>query len=159
MKGHLEEATLTSLVAGLEVDESALAHLGECLYCRRRIDQVRDAIEGRQREIEEEAPDWETLSRSILAELPASVGKTRVWGLRRWYANVAAVAAAVMLALTAGLFMGGDPVIETEEIPVEQILAEVDDLLAGEELPGFEGLTEMVPDNEEMAEYFENGSS
>jgi hypothetical protein len=159
MKGHLDEQTLTTIVAGLDFDDLARAHLSECVFCRRRIDQVRDAIESRQREIEDEAPDWEALSQSIMSEIPAPGREDRSWRGRRWYARVAAVAAGLTFAVTAGLYMSGDPGIDGEEIPVEQILAEVDDLLAGEELPGFESMAEMVPSSEELAEYFENGSS
>jgi predicted anti-sigma-YlaC factor YlaD len=158
MNRHLDEETLNALVAGLDVGDEAREHLQDCVFCRRRVDQVREPIESRRREIEAEAPDWDEHRGRIMADVLAATGQRLQPPARLWMRSALALAACVVIAVTVGIFTQENPVVMQDEIPIEQILAEVDDLLASDDLPGFEALAEMVPNTEELAALVEGTS-
>lgn len=151
MNRHLDEETLSAVVAGLQTGEEAREHLASCVFCRRRIDQAREMIESRRLEIEEEAPDWDEHREGILEAIAAENGDGIVAARHRWMRSALALAACLVIALTVGLLTHDGPIVVQDEIPIEEILAEVDDVLANDEVPGFEGLAELVPDAEELA--------
>ncbi len=158
MNRHLDEETLTALVAELDVGDEEREHLQGCVFCRRRIDKIRGPLESRRREIEAEAPDWDEHKGRIMADVLAATGRQLRPPAKLWMRSALALAACVVIAVTVGIFTQENPAITQDEIPIEQILAEVDDLLAGDDLPGFEALAEMVPNTEELAALVEGAS-
>ena len=156
MSTHLDESQITAAVAGLELEPAATEHLGSCLSCRQQVTAMRDLIDGRRQELEAEGPDWDRQRQQIMLQLPPpTVGRTprrRVWS-RPLLAVAAVIVAAVGLRALWTPAPAADPTLPGE-IPVEQILAEVDALLADETIPGFE-----LIDPEINEEFFENGTS
>ncbi|MCP4899349.1 MAG: hypothetical protein GY906_20485 [bacterium] len=155
MNRHLDKETLTAVVAGFEIDTVASEHLQDCVFCRRQVEVLRSPIDERRREIEAEAPDWEEHAASIMARVYEAGGEDLRVRPRRWVRSALAVAAGLVIAVAVGHYTVGDPVTTSEEIQIELILAEVDDVLANDDLPGFEALAEMVPDSEELVELVE----
>jgi len=158
MNTHLDERQITAVVAGLELDPGAQEHLASCLSCRQQVTAFNDLVDARAEQMAVEAPDWDRQRAEILLQLPkTSVGRSSK--TRRWMRPLLAAAAVVLVAV--GLeFMwspapAGDPVVELE-IPIEQILAEVDAALSDDSLPGFESIDPGVDDPQS---YFENGAS
>ena len=134
MKSHLEEHEITAAVAGLELEAAVEEHLGSCVSCRRQVSAMREVIDARLEDLEAEAPDWERQRQEIMLQLPPTPmarPKRRLW----------------TPAPTA------DPGV-ISELPVEQILAEVDAMLADDSIPGFELIDQGMDDA-----IFDNGTS
>jgi anti-sigma factor RsiW len=156
MNRHLEEHEITTAVAGLELDARFAEHLGTCVSCRERVAAMREAIEERRRDLEAEAPNWEQQREDILRRLP-STPTERPSRRRSWTRPLLALAAVVVVAI--GLRVLWTPGSPPEppvgaELPVEEILAEVDAVLDDESIPGFE----LIDPGLEVAIY-ENGTS
>ena len=139
MKTHLDEHEITAAVSGLELEGAAVEHLGSCLSCRQQVSSMRKVIDARRQRLEAEAPDWERQTQEILLRLrsPSMASPER----RRWTRPLLAVAAVVVAAV--GLRALWIPLPPTDpatgsELPVEQILAEVEAVLADDSIPGFE---------------------
>jgi hypothetical protein len=140
MKHHLEEHEMTAAVAGLELDAAAEKHLGSCLSCRQRASAMRDLIDARRQDLEADAPDWERQRQEVLLRLP-SVPAAQSARRRFWARPLLAVAAVLVAAIgLRALWMPAPPVdlAVDSELPVEQILAEVDAVLADDSIPGLE---------------------
>lgn len=157
MKSHLDEHEITAAVAGLELEPEATEHLGSCLSCRQQVSAMREAIDERLRDLEAEAPDWDRQREEIMARLPAApatVQKRR----RRWTGPLLAAAAVLVAAIgLRSLWAPAPSVVENgtaSELPVEQILAEVDAVLADDSIPGFEIIDPGLEDA-----IYENGAS
>lgn len=169
MSQHLEESVITAAVAGLELDPGAREHLETCVHCRSRAAAMRRLIESRRGQMLIREPDWQAQRAAILGRLHSSAprparqaeGLVSIRAQRRWLRPLLA-AAAVLMAATGLLVVNQpwQPVTSQAEVPVEQILAEVDAMLASETLPGFEALDSIVPNIEEIeAHYHQNGAS
>jgi predicted anti-sigma-YlaC factor YlaD len=166
MSRHLEEHELTAAVAGLELDQTARDHLRSCLSCRRQVTAIRRLLDQRRELINGQAPDWDRQQQEILAQLPPP--RAAVVPIRRqqWLRPLLAAAAVILLAVgigslyqAPGSVVPGTP-IPTDELAVEEILAEVDAILAADGIPGFEALGEIIPNSDEIGSYyFENGAS
>jgi len=158
MNTHLDEHQITAAVAGLELEPEAEEHLVSCLSCRQRVAAFKDLIDARGEQMAAEMPDWDRQQAEILLQLPKSLtgrpAKTRRW-TRALFAAAAAVLVAVGLEFMWSPAPMGEPVVELE-VPIEQILAEVDAALADDSLPGFESIDPGVDDPKS---YFENGAS
>ena len=157
MSAHLSDHDLAAAVAGLGLDPERERHLADCLLCRRQVGEMAELVMARRVSLTDEAPDWDAQHSAILGRLEGSP-MVAIDRRRRWSRPLLA-AAAVLLVAGIGLqrMPGGGG--ESEEVPVEQILAEVDATLAGEAVPGFEGLDPIVPDMDEIRELFTNGTS
>ena len=158
MKNHLEDRHITAAVAGLELEPDVERHLASCLSCRLQVVEMREQIDARRGEIEAGAPDWERQRREILLRLPEApvMASAR---RKRWVRPLLAAAAVLLMVIGLRvLWVPGTPVtpVVDGEIAVEEILAEVDAVLADEYLPGFESIDPGVSDPESI---FENGSS
>jgi len=156
MSMHLEEHEISSAVAGLELKPVAEEHLAACLSCRQRVASMRELIDAQRLRFEAEAPDWERQRQEVLLRLPSvlTAGPER----RRWWTRPLLAVAAVLVAAIGlkALWMpppSSDPMAGSE-LPVEQILAEVDAMLADDSIPGFELIDPGLDDA-----IFENGAS
>ena len=156
MKTHLEENELTAVVAGLELEAAAEEHLGSCVSCRRQVSAMRDVIDARRGDLEAEAPDWVRQRREIMSQLPPAPA---VRPMRRspWTRPLLAIAAVLVAAVGLRALWTPAPTADPgviSELPVEQILAEVDAMLADDSIPGFELIDQGMDDA-----IFENGAS
>jgi hypothetical protein len=140
MTSHLDEREISAAVAGLELAGPAAAHLESCLECRRRVADPAQLIGRRRAEQAAGEPDWEAARAAVLARLPGVESERAASRRLRWWRPLAAAAAVVAIAVAVGLLAPGRTAVDpTEnEIPVEEILAEVDALLADDSIPGFE---------------------
>ena len=156
MSTHLKEHEITSAVAGLELEPAAEEHFSGCLSCRKRVASMRELIGAHRQRIEAEAPDWERQRQEILLRLPSAL--TAGTEQRRWWTRPLLAVAAVLVAAIGlkALWMPPPPSDPTAglELPVEQILAEVDAMLADDSIPGFELIDPGLDDA-----IFENGAS
>jgi anti-sigma factor RsiW len=140
MSNHLDERELSAAVAGLELAVPAAEHLESCLECRRRVAELQQLIGRRRAEQTSGEPDWETARAAVLARLPGVESERAASRLQRWWRPLAAAAAVAAIAVAVGLLAPGRVADEeaSTEIPVEEILAEVDAVLADDSIPGFE---------------------
>ena len=156
MKTHLEEHEITAAVAGLELEAAAEEHLGSCVSCRRQVTDMQGVIDARRGTLEAEAPDWERQRQEIMLQLPATP-LARPLRRRSWTRPLLAVAAVLLAAIGLRALWAPAPVVDPgviSEVPVEQILAEVDAMLADDSIPGFELIDQGLNDA-----IFENGTS
>ncbi len=155
MKSHLEEHEITEAVAGLELEAAAEEHLGSCVSCRRQVTEMQCVIDARREGLEAGAPDWERQRQEIMLQLPATA--MAMPKRRLWTRPLLAVAAVLLVAIGLRVLWAPAPVVEpgvVSELPVEQILAEVDAMLADDSIPGFELIDQGLDDA-----IFENGTS
>jgi anti-sigma factor RsiW len=158
MNTHLDERQLSAAVAGLDLDPGAEKHLASCLSCRQDVAAFAALIDARRDEMAAETPDWDRQRSEILLRLPNVPGR-RPPVARRWIRPLLAAAAAVVVAVGLELLWSPAPTVDPIadlEVPIEQILADVDAVLADESLPGFESIDPGVDD---LESYFENGAS
>jgi len=156
MKTHLEEHEITDAVAGLELEAAAEEHLGSCVSCRRQVSEMQEAFDSRRERLAAEAPDWERQRQEIMLQLP-STPMARPRRRRVWTGPLLAVAAILVAAIGLKAMWTPVPVADpgfAAEMPVEQILAEVDAMLADDSIPGFEVIDQGMDDA-----IFENGAS
>ena len=157
MNTHLSDDDFAAVLAGLEADPGAREHLAACVSCRQQVAELQAFVADRRSAMESEAPDWQLQRRQVMARLgaaEATVTPTR----RRWLRPVVAAAATLVAAVGIRLAMAPHeptPTI-TDDLAVEEILAEVDAVLADDSLPGFESIDFGV-DN--PAQIIENGTS
>ncbi len=156
MNKHLDEQQITSAIAGLELDAEAAEHLGSCLSCRQRVSAMRELIGARRQDLETDAPDWERQQQEVLARLPTAA-INRPARRRVWTRPLLAVAAVLVAAIGLRALWLPAPAVDPgsdSELPVEQILAEVDAVLADDSIPGFELIDPGIEDA-----IYENGTS
>ena len=157
MKIHLEEHEFTAAVAGLELDATAKEHLGSCLSCRQQVSAMRDVIDARRADLAAGAPTWERQRHEIMMRLPLTTPTVR--RLRSVWTRPLLAVAAVLLVVVGlrALWTPAPDVVDpgvVSELPVEQILDEVDAMLADDSIPGFEVIDQGMDDA-----IFENGTS
>lgn len=162
MSAHLSETDLAAAVAGLDLDRSAAEHLAACETCRRTVRSTRVLLEQRRLELRTEEPDWDRQRRAVLARLPTR-RRLAMPRLRLWWRPLLAAAAVLALAATVALVRPRGTAPSTRpDLPVEQILAEVDASLDGSTIPGFGPLGSLVPGVEgtdELEDLLINGAS
>jgi len=174
---HLDEHALSAAVAGLDLEARDRQHLDGCLTCRRRVESARSLLEAARDRQRADEPDWWAQHRAIMARLPGAAPLAPVaadqpaaapgWParlLRRPAVRRPLMAAAAALIVAVGLLALNRPWQPTQspagDIAVEDILAEVDAMLAEDQLPGFEPLEPIVPDLDEIQAYSaSNGAS
>ena len=157
MTTHLTDDEVTAAVAGLVGSQEAAEHLSSCVRCRQEVAEMQRLIIDRRRGMEAEFPDWQRQRRDVMARL-GDQSTVRRAPARRWLRPFLAAAAALVVAVGVSLLMphGATTPPAADDLAVEQILAEVDAVLADDSLPGFESIDLGVDDPES---YFENGES
>jgi len=156
MNNHLASEEIAAAVAGLELEDAARDHLVDCVVCRAEVADLENLIAARRAAILTEEPDWDDHAERIMTRLPSEAG---IGGRRRprWLRPVLALAAALVVAVGIGLLRPDRPVAPTAGEPsVEEILAEMNELLADDSIPGFEIID---PQENDLEVYFDNGAS
>ncbi len=157
MNTHLTDDDFAAVVADREFSEPAAEHLASCLSCRQEVADLQRLIAERRRGMEAETPDWQQQRREVMERL-ADQPPPRLAPVRRWLRPLLSAAAVLVVAVGLGLLMapGAATPPSTDDLAIEQILAEVDAVLADDSLPGFESIDPGVDD---PASIFENGTS
>ena len=157
MNTHGSDDDFAAVVAGLDVESGVREHLASCVSCRQQVAELQAFVADRRGAMEAEAPDWQLQHRRVMTRLGAG-GDGAVSARRRWLRPVLAGAATFVAAVGIRLSMApheaAPPV--SEDLAVEEILAEVDAVLADDSLPGFESIDFGVDD---PAKLIENGTS
>lgn len=153
---HLNDEQIAAAAAGLDLDGSATEHLQRCVACRSEIAAFDSLIGARRIELDAEQPDWERHTAAVMDRLPgAEPGSS--WARPRWLKPVLAVAAVIVLAVAVGVLRPDrSPGPALTEPGVEEILAEMDELLSDDRIPGFEVID---PGLEALTAEIENGAS
>jgi len=140
MTNHLNDDQIAAVVAGLELEPGARAHLDGCVGCRRALADFEETVARRRDAMLAGLPDLEAQRHAIMARIedaPAVVGP-RGRGVRH---TLLALAAAAVLAIgIAALWpeRSGDRALAGGDVAVATILEETEALLADDAIPGFE---------------------
>ena len=158
MMRHLDDHEIAAAVAELELAPERAEHLGSCLDCNRQVAALARLIEGRRAEMTVGEPDWEVTSAAVLVRISESTGDSQPSQRTRWWRPLAAAAAMVLVAAAVALLVPGDrsPTPARSELPVDEILAEVDAVLDDDSIPGFEAID---PGLDMLEGYAANGAS
>jgi hypothetical protein len=158
MTRHLDDQEMTAAVAELELAPERAEHLGSCLDCSRQVAVLARLIERRRAEMTAGEPDWEVTSAAVLARIAGSTGESPAPQRVRWWRPLAAAAATVLVAVAVVLLSPGErgQAPARSELPVDEILAEVDAVLDDDSIPGFEAID---PGLDMLEGYAANGAS
>jgi len=151
MNRHLSDQEIAAEVAGLELEADRARHLDGCVVCRRKVETFLKTVDARREVLQAEAPDWESQRRRIMEQVGAPAASVVVLRRRRLWRPLLAAAAALMAAV--GIWLQTTdrrPAVSARNLPVEQILSDVDATLADESVPGFESLDSLIPSPDEM---------
>ena len=153
MSTHLRDDEMTAAVAGLELGDEAREHLASCVACRQEAAALAALIAERRADLEMREPAWDELAAAVAARLPAP-GRPSARRGGRWLRPALALAATVLIAVAATVLRPDRPAPPAAVEPsVEEILAEMNELLADDRIPGFEvidpgiGVVDVAVDN------------
>lgn len=150
MSEHLTDEQMAAAVAELPLEEAPRQHLAGCVSCKGQLAEMRRLIQERRLDMVADAPNWETQREEILGRLGETArSKTR----RRWMRPVLAAAAVVAMAVGVAVLQRPSGVGPEPEIAIEEILAEADELLGDDSIPGFELID---PGIEELQGYYDD---
>jgi anti-sigma factor RsiW len=157
MTQHLEDHEVDAAVAGLGLDKAARDHLDHCIECRRKVAAIEELIDARRGEMTGQEPDWEAQREAVLDRLPHAAPSAPV-PRRGWWRPALAVAAVTVMAVGVGLLSprGVELPSDLSDAAVEEILAEVEAVLADDSIPGFELID---PGYDDLESYLTNGTS
>jgi len=154
MKNHLTSEEITAAVASLELEPVVREHLESCVVCRAEVADLERLIATRREEMLADEPEWEASAKQIMDRLPAAASTER---RPKWLRPVLAVAAVLVMAVGLGILRQESPVEPPAGEPsVEEILAEMDELLSDNSIPGFEIID---PEMDDLETFFDNGAS
>ena len=150
MKNHLDELEISAAAAGLDLEDGAKDHLQACVSCRRLVTEFQDAIQARRAQMMRREPDWEAQKEAVLEQLPQIGTVTRRWHTA-WARPLLAAAATIFLAIGVGVLYprpGSLPSpTPNPNLPIEQILAEAESLLADDGLLDFQVFDNITDDD------------
>jgi hypothetical protein len=155
---HPDDHQISAALAGLDLDREVAEHLASCVECRCRVASMRELIADRRDRMWADEPDWGRQRDAVLNRLAETPSTPAMPGRSRWWRPALAAAATVVVVVGLSL-LGPRPVERTVtngEIPVTEILAEMDALLEDDSIPGFEVIDPGVEGIEDM---IANGSS
>ena len=156
MTTHLNRDQIDAAVAGLEIGPEVRAHLDTCVQCRTEVAEFGQLIECRREELAAGEPDWATHFEEVMGRLPVETAASRR-ARPGWMRPVLAVAATLIVAVGIGVLRGDRQAQPpAAEFAVDEILAEMDELLADDSIPGFEIID---PETDDLESYFDNGAS
>jgi AcrR family transcriptional regulator len=162
MNAHLDDLELAAAVAGLDLEPSVAEHLAVCATCRDRVAAMESLLERRRLARRADEPDWEAQRRAVLAGLPTP-RRLPIPRVGLWWRPLLAAAAVLALATTVALVRSRETAPPARpDLPVEQILADVDATLDRGGIPGFGPLGSLVPGvegTEELDDLLVNGAS
>jgi len=157
MNRHLDDEQIATLLIGAELEPEAREHLEVCLDCRGKVASTARLIELRRRSIDDGAPDWKRQHAAVLDRLPVDPASTAA-RRGRWLRPLIAAAAALIVVAVVAVMRPRPAEIASNgsDIAVEDILAEVDALLADDSIPGFEIID---PGVDELESFVSEGTS
>lgn len=156
MTTHLTDLEIAAAIAGEKLDPRAAEHWAECVSCRQQARDLERLLEARRAQLADGAPDWQAQRDAVLARLaprPVELGARRA---RPWLRPALALAATVLITVGLGLLWPDPAPTATGELPVADILAEAEALLASDEIPGFAVID---PGLDTLSRVGENGTS
>jgi hypothetical protein len=140
MNQHLTDDEVTMAVAGLDLGDSAREHLASCVACRAEVAALERLIAQRRAAATADEPDWQAITTAVIAALPVAE-RPGAHRRPRWLRPALALAASVLIAVAVAVLRPDRPIEKPAGEPsVEEILAEVDELLADDRIPGFEAI-------------------
>jgi hypothetical protein len=146
MKSHMTSEEISAAVAGLDLEPDARQHFESCVACRAAAADLEQLLDARRAELHAAEPDWGVQAQQIMARLPA----TAAGSSRRpspWMRPVLALAAILVVAVGLAILRSNGPVERPVVEPtVEEILAEMDELLSDDGIPGFEIIDPWIDD-------------
>ncbi len=151
MNRHLDDEQIAGAVAGAELAPDMRGHLDSCLDCRHKVATMEKLIRLRRHSMAVGEPDWEAQRAAVLHRLPERQAVQHKQP-KSWLRPLLAAAAALIVVAVVGLLRPEHTEIASNgaDISVEEILAEVDELLADDSIPGFEVID---PGMEELESY------
>lgn len=156
MTTHLKPDQIDAAIAGLEIEPEVQTHLDTCVRCRTEVAEFGRLIESRRGELAADEPDWALQIQEIMGRLPIETAASRR-ARPGWMRPVLAVAATLIVAVGIGVVRWERPAQPpAAEVAVDEILAEMDELLADDSIPGFEIID---PETDDLESYFDNGAS
>lgn len=162
MNAHLGDMELAAAVAGLDLEPLVAEHLAACAACRASVRAMGSLLEQRRLSRYSDEPDWEEQRRAVLARLPTR-RRLPIPRVGLWWRPLLAAAAVLALATTVVLVGHRETAPPAgPDLPVEQILADVDATLDRGGIPGFGPLGSLVPGTEgtnDLEDLLINGAS
>lgn len=153
---HLKPEEIEAAIAGLEIDDEARKHLESCVLCRTEVTEFEELIGMRRAEMATREPDWTLQADEIMSRIPVvttAVSRPRPG----WMRPVLALAAVLVVAVGIGILRMEAPVEPpVNDVTVDEILAEMNELLSDDSIPGFELID---PETDDLESYFDNGAS
>jgi hypothetical protein len=156
MTDHLTPEKIAEASAGLELDRSTREHLSSCVSCRSEVAAFEQLVAARRAGMTDAEPDWDRQAAAVMARLPVPAAPSERRRMR-WLRPVLAAAAAVLVAVAVGVLRPDRPSPRPVAEPgVEEILAETNELLSDNRIPGFEAID---PGVEALTAEIDNGAS
>ncbi len=156
MTTHLTSEEIATAVAGLELEPPVREHLESCVVCRTEAADLERLITARGEEMLADEPEWDAQAAQIMDRLPA-VSETDLQRRLKWLRPILAVAAVLVMVVGIGILRPSRQVEPPVSEPsVEEILAEMDELLSDDSIPGFEIID---PEMDDLETFFDNGAS
>jgi hypothetical protein len=140
MTRHLNDDQIAAVLAGLELEPDARAHLDGCVGCRREVAVFDEATARRRDAMLDDVPDFEAQRRAVMARIPGGPATLARRG-RSVRGPVLALAAAVLIAVGVTALWPDKQVDRRPadvDVPVARILEETEALLSDDAIPGFE---------------------
>jgi hypothetical protein len=135
MRGHLRDDEMAQALAGVDLGDETREHLAVCLACRAELAHLEALVAGGRHGAADGEPDWGAMAAGVMDRLD---GAPQRRPSPRWRRAALAVAAALLIAIAVGVLRPDRTTVPPAAPSIEDILAEMDELLADDRIPGFE---------------------